>query len=339
MKAMQIHMRRHMQPACRTSDNALVEEETLWDGKNTGISGLLDVNFRIGKFGRLEWTKDGVEYYMSWMPPSMQEMQAPPEMMISHMDYVGIDKALLHNAHVYGMLNDFLSDCVRRYPDRLAAIAQIHESQADQEGEILELRRAIKELGLIGLHFQVEGFFLIDHRYHLDDERYNALWEEVRALRIPVLWNIRPVAEPRPESYLDQIRRLGVWAKRYPDIPAVFTHGLNVAMLRDSSGHVSIPDDLIEVLMLPNMFLELLLAVMQGGIWDYPYAEAHEIVKFLYGKLGPSKLIWGSDMPCAERICTYSQSIDYLRRYCSFINPTDMDAILGGNAAKLFRFG
>jgi len=338
MNAMQIHMRRHSQPAYRTADNAPAEGETLWDERQSGISGLLDVNFRVGQFGRLEWTKDGVDYYMPWLHPSMQGMKAPPELMIAQMDYAGIDKALLHNAHVYGMLNDYLGDCVRQYPQRLAAIAQIHESRADQESEIMELRRAVKELGLVGLHFQVEGFFLIDHRHHLDDARYTPLWEELQSLGIPVCWNIRPVSEPRPQSYLDQIYRLGIWAKRYQDIPAVFTHGLNVGLLMDANGRVTIPEELLGVLLLPNITLELLLPVMQGGIWDYPYPEGQEIVKFLYEKLGPSKLSWGSDMPCTERICTYRQSLDYLRRYCTFIGSADLDAILGGNAANLFRF-
>lgn len=338
MNGMQIHMRKHSQPVFRTSDNKLIKGETLWNKKDTGISGLLDVNFHVGKYGKLEWTKDGVDYYMPWLSPSMQVMEAPPEFLIGHMDYIGVDKALIHNAHVYGMLNEYLGECVRRYPHRLAAVAQIHEARADREGEILKLQKAVKELGLVGLHFQTEGFFLLDHKYHLDDERYDPLWQEVRALGIPVLWNIRPVAEPRPKSYLDQTRRLGVWARRYPDIPSVYTHGFHVKLLMDSRGRVTIPDEMINVLKLPNITFEILLATTQGGLWDYPYPEARAIIKYLHRRLGASKLMWATDMPCSERLCTYRQCLDYVRRYCTFLSSSDLDAVLGGNAARLFKF-
>ena len=39
----------------------------------------IDINFRVGKFGRMEWTEDGVDYYRQFMPPGMQEQTASPE--------------------------------------------------------------------------------------------------------------------------------------------------------------------------------------------------------------------------------------------------------------------
>ena len=48
--------------------------------------------------------------------------------------------------------------------------------------------------------------------------------------------------------------------------------------------------------------------------------------------------MWGSDMPNVERFCTYGQSLEYLRRYCDFLPASDMDRILGDNAARLTAF-
>ena len=338
MRSMQVHMVAHTQPTIHTATRHVVREDTLSDGIHAGYEGLLDVNFRVGRNGRLEWTKDGEEYHMQWMPPSLQDMAAPPELMVAQLDFLGVDRGILHNAHVYGLFNDYFAECVRKFPDRLAASAQIHEARADQESEIQELRRAVKELGLIALHFQSEGFFVDDYREFLDDEKFTQFWEEVRALGIPVLWNIRPCAEPRPASYRDQIRRLGVWARRWPEIPSIFTHGVNVPLLADTRGVVTIPDVLWDVLSLDNVFLELLLPVMQGGCWDYPFPEGQEIVRQCYQKLGAGKMHWGSDMPCTERICTYRQSLDYLRRYCTFMSDADMDLVLGGDLKRLFGF-
>ena len=41
-------------------------------------------------------------------------------------------------------------------------------------------------------------------------------------------------------------------------------------------------------------------------------------------------------MPNVERHATYPQSLAYLRDYCDFIPPDDMDAIHGDNIAALF---
>jgi predicted TIM-barrel fold metal-dependent hydrolase len=338
MRALHHHALQSSTPTFETKTRRVVTEDTLSDGRYAGYSSLLDVDFRIGKFGRMEWTKDGVDYHMQWMPPLLQDNVAPIEWLIAEMDYVGIDRLMMHNAHVYGLLNDYFAECVAKFPDRIGASAQIREADCDKDSEIRELRRAVKELGLTALHFQNEGFFHYDFQDNLDDEKFTPFWEEVARLGIPVLWNIRPTKGPQRPSYIEQTRRFGVWARRWPQIPSVYTHGVHLRWLLDERGHVEIPDEMWWALEADNVFLELLLPITQGGRWDYPFPEAQELIKRFYERLGGSKMHWGSDLPCTQRLVTYRQTIDYIRRYCHFIKPDDMDRILGGNAAALFRF-
>ena len=91
MRILQLTMK-DVQPR-RKSDGAIVAEPTLWDGKTEGFGGLLDVNFRAGKFGRYEWDKDGETYYTEGFPPSLQDNVAAPDYMVAQMDYVGVDVA------------------------------------------------------------------------------------------------------------------------------------------------------------------------------------------------------------------------------------------------------
>lgn len=86
---------------------------------------------------------------------------------------------------------------------------------------------------------------------------------------------------------------------------------------------------------LPNVTAELLFPI-QYGQWEYPYVEVQPIIRKFYQKLGPTKLIWGADMPNVERSCTYRQSLDYLRKYCTFIGDSDMEMILGTNANQIY---
>ena len=70
---------------------------------------------------------------------------------------------------------------------------------------------------------------------------------------------------------------------------------------------------------------------------QYPWPWAQQMVHEFYDELGPEKLLWGSDMPAAERSCLYSQAMDYIRLHCDFLSEQDRELILGGNAARLFN--
>ncbi len=87
---------------------------------------------------------------------------------------------------------------------------------------------------------------------------------------------------------------------------------------------------------LQNVELEVLFHIMVADM-EYPYSEVRQPLKEIYQELGPEKLLWGSDMPCVERNCTYRQSLDWLSKHCNFIESEDMKLILGGNAAELFN--
>ena len=88
--------------------------------------------------------------------------------------------------------------------------------------------------------------------------------------------------------------------------------------------------------MAPNVFSEVLIPILMRGERDYPYHEVRELIREYHQRLGPSRLIWGSDMPNVERHCTYPQSLSYLRDYCDFISSREMEMICGGNIASLF---
>jgi len=337
MRAAQVHVVAPSQPVIETATGRVQEEPTVSDGKGMGWSNLLDVNFRYGKYGRMEWTHKGTEYHLQMFAPTFPE-SLPAEKMLALMEYAGVERAMLHNAHMYGMLNDYLGDVIRQFPGRFAGTVQIHEADCDHEDQIRELTRAVEELKLTALHFQIEGFYRHDFRDKFDDAKFDVFWEEVRRLGIPVLWNIRPLGTPRNQNYVEQVVRLGRWARRWKDIPSVFTHGVHVGLLMDEGGRVVIPEEFWKTLEADNMHLELLFPVMQGARWDYPYPEAQELVRTFHKRLGASKLLWGSDYPTSERSATYVQSLDYIRKHCKFLNETDKDRILSGTAASLYKF-
>jgi predicted TIM-barrel fold metal-dependent hydrolase len=86
----------------------------------------------------------------------------------------------------------------------------------------------------------------------------------------------------------------------------------------------------------PMVTTEFLFPILYGASWDYPFVEAQPIIREALKRAGPTKFMWGADMPNIERSCTYAQSLNYLRKYCDFIPAGDMDMILGRNAEELY---
>jgi predicted TIM-barrel fold metal-dependent hydrolase len=101
------------------------------------------------------------------------------------------------------------------------------------------------------------------------------------------------------------------------------------------SGRWEFPDEVLSAYRHPNLSIEVMFPITWGGTWDYPYPEAQELIRGMRDLLGASKLVWGSDAPNVERFCTYKQSLDYVRNYCSFLSATEKDLILGRNVDQL----
>lgn len=118
----QYHVRFHRQGIRRMRDNFRIEDQLLV-GEQDGVSFQPDVDFRIGEFGRVEFTVDREDYYIQWMPPTLWNMSSSPEFMVTQMDYVGVDRGVLQHDRIYGRLDDFFSECLQKFPDRFVALA------------------------------------------------------------------------------------------------------------------------------------------------------------------------------------------------------------------------
>lgn len=333
----QYHLRFHAQGIRRLRDNARVDEPLLV-GDGDGISWLPEVNFRISAHGRVEFTVDGEDYYIQWMPPGLWDMSCPAAYTVAQMDYVGVDKALLQADHLYGRLDQFHADCVREYPDRLAALGQVEEWRGGEPDQLEWVRHQIEDLGLCGIYFGTQGFYRTDFRMGLNDPSLEPLWNLLAELGVPVFWYVTNMRQPRLAAYLHQVRELTAWARAHPHIPSVLTHGISSINIDRGLARFTVPADVIELLQCPNLHVELMLHLMNSDA-DFPYEWMPDVVRFLIGHVGYEKLMWGSDMPACERTVTYRQSLRVYQTQCEFLTTQQRDAILGANLERLLRGG
>ena len=229
---LQLYMAAHGEPIRRLRDHQQITRQTLHDGSLSGPSHLTSVDFRVGRFGRFEWTTDGEDLYIQFFPPHLQDMASPAEFMLQQMARAGVDRAVLQNARLYGRLNEYFGQAVRGYPDKFIGLADVDETRADTAAEIKRLRRAVRELGLRGLYYANRGLFPSGYASSFDDPRFDPFWEEVRDLHIPVFWEIVAVPDPL-DSPLGEIERLNRWLTRWPTIPSIWTHGFHPDLLAE----------------------------------------------------------------------------------------------------------
>lgn len=293
----------------------------------------LDINFRVGKFGRMEWTEDEVDYYRQYMPPSLQEQTATPEFIIAQMDHAGVDMAVLQNCKLYGKLNNYFAECVRKYPSRFIGTGEINEFEADKESQISKLRYVVKQIGFNSIFYEATKFLEVGQPTAFNDKKFDSFWREVNDLGIVVFWNFTSSRT----HHMEQMRAFSTWVDRFPDITSLVTMGLCLHPFREN-GEVKFPRELLDIFKKPSVFTEIVYPIQVGPVgWDYPFPQAHKLIKQQYEEFGGHKLVWGSDMPNLERNCTYKQSLTYLTNYCDFINRKDMDLILGGNIARILK--
>ncbi|HLZ10021.1 MAG TPA: amidohydrolase family protein, partial [Chloroflexota bacterium] len=85
-----------------------------------------------------------------------------------------------------------------------------------------------------------------------------------------------------------------------------------------------------------RIWIEVLFPIYWGRSHGYPYPELRPVLRELWRRVGAERLCWGSDLPNVERNCTYRQSLDYLYQTADFLQPRELDRLLGDNLAELF---
>ena len=334
---LQLAISGNQQPVWRVRDRATGDNEALIDASNRyELKGVKDSDFHAAENGRFEWTVDGEVYTKQYLPPQITDMSYPPDRLVAEMDYAGVDRALLHRTPYLGIGNDFIADCVKRFPERLMGLAHVEEwlISVDPDTSVQKVEKAIQQQGLSALQFLSPQLNLYGQREAWDGENFRPFWDRVSELEIPVFFSLKGRVDPRVESYIEELKTLRRWVNRYPDVTVVLTHGLEWPHFIKKD-KIMLPEEVWVPFENPNLHLQLLFPISLGTVWDYPMTQVQPTIVECVERLGADRLMWGTDMPMIMRYWSYRQNIDFIRRYCSFLDTEQTDAILGNTSARL----
>lgn len=319
----------------RARDGAPADTSALLRPDDRSWGGLTDVNLRVGRFGQMEFTVAGEDYYVQYMPVGMQNIEAPPELMLAQMTYAGIDHAILQAGGAYGRMNDFNAFAQHQYPDRFTALIHVEEARAGEPAQLAEIER-MAALGLKGLYVNVEsGFAREGFAWELDDARLDPCWELLAARNLILCVELTAGPTNDEAGYMRHLRALTRLLDRFPALRCHLAMGPPVGFFGRTDGW-ALPEEAEALYRRDTLFVEVTFPISWGGRWEYPYREAHPLIRDMRDRIGADHMMWGSDMPNVERYCTYAQSLTYVSRYCDFLSGREMDLLLGDTAAALY---
>ena len=337
-KYLQKNLTRPAAKVYRFRDGAPSSASHLFEGDNSWAGLRDDIDFRVGPSGRVEFTIDGEDHYVQYMPAAMYEIESTPEGMITHMNAAGVDHCVLQAGFTYGYMNDYNALAQSQFPDRFSGLFHVDEPRADSEHWMNETRRAVGPLGLKGLYYSLEQFSRYGFDGNLDDDRFIPFWSLLEEAGIPAFMEFSAIPGYDLASYLTIMERFRKLVERHPGIRWVCVMSPPIQFFSEN-GRWKMPEPADDIYRRENVWIELCYPISWGGVHDYPYPELQELISGLHQRYGADSLIWGSDMPNVERFCTYKQSLDYVRRYCDFFAAAELDRVLGGNLVDLLGIG
>jgi predicted TIM-barrel fold metal-dependent hydrolase len=338
----------HHQPAFRTRDRATSDSSVLAPGGSSDIDAMPDKGFRFDHLrGRFVWDHDGEEHTKQYFPPNVLGGEFTPYSMIAEMDYAGVDVALIHTDPMLVRGSDYLSECVKLFPDRFVSMAPVDEWRIRDEPDavIAELTTAIKTHGLHAIKINPFTYMVSDEPW--DDGFCRPFWEAATSLGVPIFFTLGSgpgyrerslTDEEQRQGYLNELGILTRWMERYPDAVCSLTHGFPWRLFVDGD-KIVLPEWIWEPFQSDNCNLEVCFPVRLGDRFDFPYREVWPTLEQMVERIGSDHLMWGTDMPFQNRFCTYSQSRQWIEKYCEFLSPNDRDMIMGGTAARVLGLG
>jgi 3-hydroxy-D-aspartate aldolase len=335
MRRIQQELGTHHTFTMRVSDRTRVDNSSLIDPESGEFQ---TVRWKRDHLNRLSWEYRGETYLKGNLPPLLSNAEYQPEQLVAAMDYAQVDLSILHTYPTFGVMSRMHRQAVRRFPDRLRRLLPLPFDSQNPAQFAERVEDEIDYGGVCGLQF-FTGWHQSRFAGSWDDPQMSSYWNFVVSLGLPIYFTLAlghssQFMETGKAYFLKELERLGRWMERFPEAVVVVTHGLP---WRDYVEHnrIALPEAVWEVFQRPSCYLQLLLPLRIGDIWDFPYKEVEPTIHQCIERIGIDRLIWGTDMPMLERFCTYGQAIRHISHHTSGLTQEDVAKLLGGNVRAL----
>lgn len=245
---------------------------------------------------------------------------ASVELFMDYMDEAGVERAVFVQPWFYHFDNAYMTRCVGRFPERFRAVCVIDPRGPDAPAAL----RRWRDAGATGIRLRAPrpGEAGPTAAWFAAEEIW-PLWEALAATGTVVC----------PLGAGADLRKLHALLERFPSLRVVVDH-LNNPVPADGLEQPGFRA-LLDLAAWPQVHVKL------SGFhhWcreRYPYRDGMPFVEAAVRAFGADRCMWGSDFPHVLAGCGYVRNRHLLARAATFLSPTDLDAVMGGTAARLW---
>lgn len=250
-------------------------------------------------------------YYAA--PPAFEDSQSTYERALAHMDWLGIDRAVVLQELMDGNQDDYLTEVRRACPTRFSCMALF--DRYVYEHPMAAFRVAIDEKKLQGFLVKTPNPFP-----EICLPRLMPLWDACAERDIPiVLKNGAP----------DDVRKL---IEALPGLRVVLSH------FAGAPGPADEYRERLEIVATsPNAYMDSGMLTFRQR---YPFSQAKERLHEAVEIVGAGKIAWGSDYPRPRLVAdvSYKQQLEFITVECDFLTDAQREQILGGTALRVYQW-
>jgi hypothetical protein len=263
----------------------------------------------------------------SLLPPSFVDNAVTAEILLAYMDDNHVSKALILQNPCYGDQKEYVSECLKKYPDRfIATMGKIDPRKTDNIFN--EINILINEYSCSGVKIEVP-----DVPFLIDEPEYDPMWKKIIEDDLMVVLDLG-----FEDGVFDwQIERLTNLLKRFPEIRMRLPH-LGISRLWDLKQeypYIELQKTLnLFKINKDNLYLDMSAMPFFDTKEDYPDIRNQEILRIVYETIGSEKIIYGSDFPTILKLRTLKQCIEFITKQCDFLSFSDIENILSKNVIR-----
>jgi hypothetical protein len=285
---------------------------------NESIEAILDQNGRLVGIRHVKKTE-------SRSPDRPMEFRHTPEMLIANMDFAKVDRAVLLQSPAYGEFNSYVAGAVRDYPDRLIGAAYVDPWDRGFRGKFEEI---VRSSVFLAAKIEFSGLSVLHQGAVLDDPQVSWLWGELERRELVLTLDLGSVGSCSYQT--SAVRRI---AEEHPNLKVVICHLAQPTPDAEADPRLwRMWEEQIGLGKLPNVWFDTAYIMREG----FPLPTAARYFKMALERIGPQKLIWGTDMPMSLCLVTYEQLVEIASLHSRFLSQAEQEMILGENAKRVY---
>lgn len=224
------------------------------------------------------------------------------EQLLEQMELAHIDRAVLLHGLLYGLQNDYIYECVAKYPDKFKGSGSF--DPCIDQAEVV-LNRLIHHYGYRILKFELStgaGMTGLHPDLKVDGEEFERVYAEAKRYGVTIVFDI---GSRGMKSF--QVEELIRAAIRHPEVKFTLCH----LMAPNGTDFEAWRQDMKRLAARENIWFDL-TAVPWNIHETYPYPVSLRYVAEAVKLAGTGRLLWGSDVPTLLNMDSYGNLYQYL---------------------------